>query len=198
MQFADRQDLGEAYLILRALYDGDVIEWPIDSDHPSRATFESLEQQGYIARWDRMWPRHDRYRLTERGIAEIERVYRPAGADALWGDIRAQNLAARDRRSWLERQGYDPYLWPLLHDPSTHWGSYRGYRGRYHDYFWEDDYNYRYRDRYYDSRDDSRDDGDAAQAAAAAAQHTVDLDREAHHEAVLAEVSPSQHDYDVS
>jgi hypothetical protein len=196
MQFADRQDVGTAYLILRALYDGDVIEWPIDSDHPSRATFEALEQQGYIARWDRTWPRHDRYRLTERGIAEIERVYRPAGADALWGDIRARNLAARDRRTWFEQQGYDPYLWPLLHDPSTHWSSYRTYRGRYHDYVWEDDYDYRTRyDNY--SRDDRADDP-VTQAAAAAAQHTVDLDREAHHEKILAELEPSPHDYDVS
>ena len=139
MQFAAPDDRAQAYLILRHLYDGDVIEWPIADDHPLRAIFASLEQQGEIARWDRTWPRHDRYRLTERGIATIEAVYRPAGADAIWNTLRTRDLPPVLRRSYLEDQGYDPLVWALLHDPSTHWDAYRTDRSRYVDYLWEDD-----------------------------------------------------------
>jgi hypothetical protein len=197
MQFANQQELSTAYLIMRSLYDGDVIEWPIDSAHPLRAIFEALEQQGYIARWDRTWPRHDRYRLTERGIAQIEGAYRPAGSEQMWNDIRARNLSPLDRRTYLQSQGYDPYLWPLLHDPSTHWDSYRDYRGRYYDYFWEDDYGYRYRHHQpYTSYDDDRPLAPAVEQAIA--PYTMDLDREAQHEGSLAGVGPSTHDYDVS
>ena len=71
MQFADPKQRANAYLILRHLYDGDVIEWPIDDAHPLRKIFHALEQQGYIARWDRMWPLHDRYRLTEAGRRQL-------------------------------------------------------------------------------------------------------------------------------
>jgi hypothetical protein len=199
MQFASQQELSTACLVLRSLYDGDVIEWPIDSDHPLRAIFEALEQQGYIARWDRTWPRHDRYRLTERGIAEIERLYRPAGSEQLWNDIRARNLSPRDRRAYLQTQGYDPFLWPLLHDPSTHWSSYGAYRGRYYDYFWEDDYGFRYRHSDpYASYDTTPDQPLAPAAAAALAQYNLDLDREAHQDDALAGVAPASHDYDVS
>jgi hypothetical protein len=199
MQFASQQELSTAYLVLRSLYEGDVIEWPIDSDHPLRAIFEGLEQQGYIARWDRTWPRHDRYRLTERGIAEIERQYTPTGSEQMWNDIRGRNLSPRDRRSYLQSQGYDPYLWPLLHDPSTHWDSYRDYRGRYYDYFWEDDYGFRYRHTYpYATYDTTPDQPLAPAAAAAVAQYNLDLDREALHDDALAGVAPASHDYDVS
>ncbi|HEU0031406.1 MAG TPA: hypothetical protein VFQ53_12295 [Kofleriaceae bacterium] len=138
MQFADPQELSTAYLILRHLYDGDVIEWPIADDHPAHGVFAALEAQGYIARWDRLWPMRDRYRLTDKGIATIESMYKPAGADAFFDDLRNQNLSPADRRSYLQTAGYDPTLWPLLHDPSTHWDTYRLYGSRYHDYIWED------------------------------------------------------------
>lgn len=138
MQFADPQQLATAYLVLRHLYDGDVIEWPIGDDHPLRPIFEALEQQGYVARWDRMWPRRDRYRLTDRGIATIEAVYRPTGAESVWNDLRGRNLTPPDRRAYLQQQGLDPMLWPLLHDPSTHWDTYRTDGGLYWDYVWED------------------------------------------------------------
>ena len=176
MQFAAPEDRAQAYLILRHLYDGDVIEWPIADDHPLRAIFESLEQQGEIARWDRTWPRHDRYRLTERGIATIEAVYRPAGADAIWNTLRTRNLPPRQRRSYLEDQGYDPLIWALLHDPSTHWDAYRTDHSRYVDYLWEND------------RRRSREEADEADRVAVldphapkkvVAPYVVDLDTEA-------------------
>lgn len=138
MQFGDPQDQSTAYLILRHLYDGEVIEWPIGDDHPLRHVFAALEVQGYVARWDRMWPLRDRYRLTELGIATIEAVYRPAGAQDFYADLRQRNLNAVDRRAYLQRHGFDPVLWPLLHDPSTHWDRYRDEGGGYYDWFWED------------------------------------------------------------
>src|ERR1041384_8053051 len=114
MEFADPQDLSTAYLILRHLYDGDVIEWPIADDHPLKHVFTGLEAQGYIARWDRTWPKHDRYRLTDKGIAMIESVYRPTGAEAIYNAVRQRNLGPAQRRAYLQEQGYDPMLWPLL------------------------------------------------------------------------------------
>jgi hypothetical protein len=138
MQFADPQASSTAYLILRHLYDGDVIEWPIPDDHPQREIFVQLDVQGYVQRWDRVWPLHDRYRLTERGIQMIEQVYRPAGADAFFDDLRQRNLAPPDRRAYLQSQGLDPLLWPLLHDPSTHWSTYGTSGCRYQQYLWED------------------------------------------------------------
>lgn len=138
MQFADAQATSTAYLILRHLYDGDVIEWPIADDHPQREIFAGLETQGYVARWDRVWPLHDRYRLTEQGIAAIEAVYRPAGSEAFFDELRQQNLSPQDRRSWLEQRSCDPVLWPLLHDPSTHWSTYGAHGAPYQQYVWED------------------------------------------------------------
>lgn len=209
MQFTDPQELSVAYLILRHLYDGDVIEWPIDEAHPDRKVFEALEAQGYIARWDRTWPRHDRYRLTDRGIAQIESVYRPAGADRMWNDLRSKNLSPEDRRSYIQSQGYDPVWWGILYDPSTHWDTWRTDGGRYHRYLWEDRYGRRWRRDDYDDYDgpsyDSSEPDDpltpvlAAEAERAAHQHThtVDLDHEASADGALAEMS--QHsDYDVS
>ena len=138
MQFADSQATSTAFLILRHLYDGDVIEWPIGDDHPQREIFEGLEAQGYVARWDRIWPLHDRYRLTERGIATIEAVYKPAGADAFFDEMRQQNLSPANRRAYLTSRRLDPMLWPLLHDPSTHWSNFGTVRPRYLSYIWED------------------------------------------------------------
>lgn len=138
MQFADPRATATAYLILRHLYDGDVIEWPVPDDHPLREIFLQLEAQGYVARWDRVWPLHDRYRMTEKGIAAIEAVYRPAGAEAFFEDLRRQNLNPNDRRGYLQRQGLNPALWPLLHDPSSHWSTFHNLGSRFHSYVWED------------------------------------------------------------
>jgi len=138
MQFADPQATSVAYLILRHLYDGDIIEWPVPDDHPQRGIFMGLEQQGYVARWDRVWPLSDRYRLTEKGIALIESIYRPAGAEAFFDDVRRQNLAPNDRRAYLVSRRLDPVLWPLLHDPSTHWSTFHQTGSRYQSYIWED------------------------------------------------------------
>lgn len=138
MQFADPQATSTAYLILRHLYDGDIIEWPIPDHHPLRGVFQGLEAQGYVARWDRVWPLRDRYRLTEKGIATIEAVYRPAGAEAFFDEMRQQNLSPADRRAYLQSRRLDPTLWPLLHDPSTHWTTYLTEGARYLAYVWED------------------------------------------------------------
>jgi len=138
MQFADPRARGAAYLILRHLYDGDIIEWPIPDDHPMRPIFAQLEAEGYVARWDRVWPLHDRYRLTEKGIATIEQVYRPAGAQAFFDDIRRRNMPPPQRRAFLQQQGLDAGLWPLLHDPSTHWSTFGQTGARWHHFFWED------------------------------------------------------------
>jgi hypothetical protein len=210
MQFDDPQDLSTAYLILRHLYDGDVIEWPIADDHSLRHVFAALEAQGYIARWDRMWPRHDRYRLTDTGIAAIEGVYRPAGAEAIYNDVRARNLDAAQRRAYLVQQGYDPVLWPLLHDPTTHWELFGQDRGRYHDWFWEDQQSYRRRRSsgsagYIDpDASDLPDDSDVDDRAeeqrrvVGAAPYVVDLDREASAGSASDLAGPASADYDVS
>jgi hypothetical protein len=189
MQLPDPEMLPVAYLILRQLYDGDVIDWPIGDDHPQHAVFAAIEAQGYIARWDRMWPRHDRYRLTDQGIAAIEAVYRPATAEALLAEVRGQNLAAGARRAYLAQRGFDPLLWPLLHDPTTHWDSWPGDRGRYHAWFWEDQQPYRARRAAMAAMDPRRDDDgtgvdlddddDDDGVVAPAVAHLVDLDREA-------------------
>src|SRR5262249_34125879 len=123
---------------LRHLYDGDIIEWPIAEDHPLYHVFQALEAQGYIARWDRVWPLHDRYRLTEMGIAAIEAVYRPAGAEAFCDDRCRRNMSPPDRRAYLQAQRLDPFLWPLLHDPSTHWSTFGSTGSRYTSYIWSD------------------------------------------------------------
>jgi hypothetical protein len=210
MEFADPQDKATAYLILRHLYDGDVIEWPIADDHPLRHVFAALEAQGHVARWDRMWPRHDRYRLTDLGIATIEAVYRPAGAEAVYQGLRSRNLAAAQRRAYLVDQGYDPVLWPLLHDPTTHWELWRNDRGRYHDWFWEDQLPYRRRHSapaqgYVDTSstgvdlDDDDDDTDEAVAQRrGAGAYVVDLDREATAESASNLAGPAAADLDVS
>lgn len=138
MQFADPRATSTAYLILRHLYDGDIIEWPIGEDHPLREVFVGLEAQGYVARWDRIWPLSDRYRLTEKGIAAIEGVYHPAGAEALFDNMRQMNLSPNDRRAYLQSHGLNPMLWPFLHDPSTHWSTFHSTPSRYWAYVWED------------------------------------------------------------
>lgn len=197
MQFEDPQDLPTAYLILRHLYDGDVIEWPIAEDHPLRHVFAGLEAQGYIARWDRMWPLRDRYRLTDRGIAAIEGVYRPADADAIFNDVRGKNLGAAQRRAYLAQRGYDPGLWPLLHDPATRWDRFRYDRGSYYDWFWDDQPSNRSTDPGYDPghvRDP--DDDSRAGRVVGAAPYVLDLDREAGGRAASA--SRSALDRDVS
>jgi hypothetical protein len=212
MQLADPRQQSTAYLILRHLYDGEVIEWPIADDHPGHAVFRALEDQGYIARWDRTWPRRDRYRLTDRGIAAIEAVYKPSGAEVAYDELRRMNLPAAKRRAYLQSRGYDPTLWGLLHDPSTCWDTWESDPGRYHHYIWEDAGPARRYRRSGLADGDLDDDGipdalerdneaAAASVAAAAAEaqrqhHTVDLDREAGGVDVA---GPQGHaDYDVS
>ncbi|TMQ14639.1 MAG: hypothetical protein E6J90_26640 [Deltaproteobacteria bacterium] len=207
MEFADPQDKATAYLILRHLYDGDVIEWPIADDHPLRHVFAALEAQGYIARWDRMWPRHDRYRLTDQGIAAIEAVYRPAGAEAVYHDLRHRNPSVAQRRAYLVQRGYDPLLWPLLHDPTTHWELWRNDHGRYYDWFWEDQLPYRHRrsapvqgyvaSGVDDDIDDTDDTADQRRQQAGGA-YVVDLDREASAGSASNLAEPAAADYDVS
>jgi hypothetical protein len=138
MEFADPRATATAYLILRHLYDGDVIDWPVADDHPLREIFLQLEAQGYVARWDRIWPLHDRYRLTDKGIAAIEAVYRPAGADAFFDELRRKGLPPAQRRAYLQQHGLNPALWPLLHDPSAHWATFHELGARYHAYVRED------------------------------------------------------------
>jgi hypothetical protein len=138
VQLADPQAQSVAYLILRDLYNGDVIDWPIADDHPLHGVFAALEEQKLIARWDRMWPRRDRYRLTEAGIATLEAVYRPDGAEQVFDELRRQGLAPEARRAHLAARGLDPTVWPLLHDPSTHWETFRTDGGRWLAYVWED------------------------------------------------------------
>jgi hypothetical protein len=191
MQFGDPQELSTAYLILRDIYDGGAIDWPIADDHPLRHVFAGLEVQGYLARWDRTWPLHDRYRLTDLGIATIEAVYRPAGAESIFNDVRSRNLNAAQRRAYLAQQGYDPVLWPLLHDPSTRWDMWYQDRGGYHDWFWEDQLPYRHH-----RPDDDRDDRRADQRRTA--PYVVDLDREAAGGAAAGGAAPAATDHDVS
>jgi len=202
MQFEDPQELSNAYLILRHIYDGDVIEWPIADDHPLRHIFTAMEAQGYLARWDRTWPLHDRYRLTDKGIAAIEGVYKPAGAEAIYHDVRSRNLGAAQRRAYLQQHGHDPVLWPLLHDPSTHWDMYRQDRGRYYDWFWEDRQPVPYRHRHGSpyARDPSLDDPAPAPPQQGTVPYVVDLDREANAGAsdLATGVEPAASDYDVS
>jgi hypothetical protein len=134
----DPRSSAVAYLILRHLYDGDIIEWPIADDHPLCEIFREIEAQGFVARWDRIWPLHDRYRLTERGIATIEALYKPSGSEVLFEELRRSALAPQDRRAFLAQRGLDPGLWPILHDPSSHWSTFLESGGRYHAYVWED------------------------------------------------------------
>ncbi|HEY0194023.1 MAG TPA: hypothetical protein VGC42_23055 [Kofleriaceae bacterium] len=199
MQFGDPQEQSTAYLILRHIYDGDVIEWPISDDHPLRHIFVALEEQGYLARWDRVWPLHDRYRLTDKGIAAIEAVYKPAEAETVLNEIRGQNLSPVARRAYLQRRGYDPVYWPILHDPYSSWDNY-GYgwgHSRYHDWFWEDQQGYQQR-RAADYAPDPAVAIDPdlqvpdSDPLLGQAPYNVDLDREAHAS------SPAMGDYDVS
>jgi hypothetical protein len=198
LQFADPQALSTAYLVLRHLYDGDVIDWPVEDSHPLRQIFADLEAQGYVARWDRIWPLHDRYRLTDLGIATIEAQYRPAQADQVFNDLQGMNLKPYDRRAYLQSAGYDPVLWPILHDHSTHWSSYygSGYRSSYYNYLWEDDEpSYRTRHHHPNLYVDQRVPDEAL--IPQPGPHVVDLDREAAAGGVAGGVLAG-HDLDVS
>lgn len=191
MQFADPKDRATAYLILRHLYDGDVIEWPVPDDHPQHVIFRELETQGLIARWDRTWPKRDRYRLTEQGIATIEAVYRPAEAHTRWDQLRGYDRPTR--RRMLTDWGYDPWLWVVLHDPSTQWDRYGDDGSLWADDLWSDQ---RKRTR---SAEHVEADGDDAATAAVVPPVVVDLDREAASRDVGDTAhAPAHLDYDVS
>jgi hypothetical protein len=138
MPFSNPRNAATSYLVLRDLHDGNVIDWPLDEAHPLRGLFDLLTEQGYIARWDRMWPLHDRYRLTEKGIAALEGAYRPAGAQQFVDQLRARRLPAPERRAALQAQRLDPVIWPILHDPYTHWTNLAEDQGPYYRFFWED------------------------------------------------------------
>jgi hypothetical protein len=137
MMFQNPRDTGVALLILRHLYDGDVIDWPMPDDVAQAPIFKGLEAEGYIARWDRIWPLTDRYRLTEKGIKTIESVYRPSGAEQLFAQLVARNLSPSARPPALRAMGCDPTFWPVLHDPHTHWMSWPEQPGPYQRYVWE-------------------------------------------------------------
>jgi hypothetical protein len=47
-------------------------------------------------------------------------------------------LSPPDRRAYLQSRQCDPLLWPLLHDPSTHWSTFQTVPARYLSYVWED------------------------------------------------------------
>jgi hypothetical protein len=192
MQFADPQAISTAYLVLRHLYDGDVIEWPIADDHPLHHVFAGLEAQGYVARWDRVWPLRDRYRLTEKGIAAIEAVYRPAGSEQFLADLRGRNLPPAQRRAYLQQQRLDPVLWPILHDPSTHWTTYPQTGSRYQSFFWEDQRPPR-RSRHTRPAQPTRQVHHQPIVEPQPQPYLVDLDRQDQ-----GVVAPVTHDYDVS
>jgi hypothetical protein len=137
MPFSSPERAALSYLVLRQLYDGDVIEWPIGDEHPLAGLFAALEAQGYLARWNRIWPLKDRYRLTERGISAIEAVYRPSEAETIWQRLRSEGPAGR--RSVLQAHRADPRIWPVLHDPHTHWSNWPHFRGPWYEYIWEDE-----------------------------------------------------------
>lgn len=195
MRFADPNAGYTAFLILRHLYDGDIIDWPIADDHPQREVFAQLESEGYIARWDRTWPLHDRYRLTEKGIAAIEAVYQPAGSEAFFEEIRRQNLHPAARRHYLQSRNLNPMLWPILHDPSTHWSTWMTSGGLYNSYFWEDQRPVQRRRppaRREPERDWDREDP-LMHHHHHRPHHNVDLDHRNDHP-----VAPTTPDYDVS
>jgi hypothetical protein len=191
MLFADPNANAVAYLVLRHLYDGDVIDWPLDEDDPHAPLLAALEQQGLVARWDRMWPLHDRYRLTESGIAAIEAVYRPAGAEEIFEGMRQANLPPPERRGYLQSRGLDASLWPILHDPTTHWTTWGSSAPRYQSYVWEDLLAPRRRRTRTDVSRMVNDDDDVNRMRQA--QMLIDLDRDEPRPLV----SP-QHDYDLS
>lgn len=130
-------DEGIGYLVLRHLYDGDVIDYPVPEDNELRRVFDRLERKRLIARWDRMWPMRDRYRLTEAGIAEIEKRYKPAEAEQVYSEMQSTNVPVTSRRRWLHDRGYDPFYWGAIHDPYTHWSTWGHDHGRYHRYVHE-------------------------------------------------------------
>jgi hypothetical protein len=137
MPFSSPERAALSYLILRQLYDGDVIDWPVGDEHALADVFAALASQGYLARWRRVWPLRDRYRPTEKGIAAIEAVYRPAEAEGIWQGLGAERPAGR--RALLRARGHEPRLWPVLHDPHTHWSSWPQFRGPWYEFVWEDE-----------------------------------------------------------
>jgi hypothetical protein len=106
--------------------------------------FHQLEALGFIARWDRTWPLRDRYRLTDRGIREIEKHYRPADAQRVFQQVRQANAGSpKARQAALRQHGVDPWHWSILHDPYTHWSTWGTNHGSYHRYFWEEPVSHR-------------------------------------------------------
>jgi pentatricopeptide repeat protein len=125
-------------LILRHLHDGEEIDYPIPEDHRYRAVFEELETRGLIERWDRIWPLHDRYRLTPRGMAGIVAVRRPEEADQLFEEMHERGLAPRERHEYLIQHGYDPAVWSAVNDTSVTWTDWESDPGEYWRYVCEE------------------------------------------------------------
>jgi hypothetical protein len=107
-------------LIMRALLDGDVIDYPIAADHRKHGLFSALEAEGLIARWDRMWPLHDRYRLTERGTSLIQRLQDPDAQD-FFERLKEQGLSPAARRKELRSRNLDPFDYSVVNDPYSSW-----------------------------------------------------------------------------
>ncbi len=135
--FSNQRDATSALLILRHLHDGEAIDYPVPVDSPHAHLFAQLEADGYIERWDRFWPLSDRYRLTERGAQTIRSCYRPANAAAVMQQLRARHLAPPARPQALRAMGFDPALWPILHDPGTDWRLWPAQIGPFQRYVWE-------------------------------------------------------------
>lgn len=110
-------------LILRHLHDGGVIDYPLRDDHPAASAMAALMSRGLVAMWDRIWPLHDRYRLTPAGMEWIEATYRPGRAEAVFQELRAAGIPVEARGRWLEERGHDPLRWPAVHDPYVNWDS---------------------------------------------------------------------------
>jgi hypothetical protein len=133
----EQEDLAVRLVVLRFLHDGEIVDYPIRDDDDLRAVFDVLEREGYLARWNRTWPLNDRYRLTEAGIAEIEKYYRPGPAENAHREMRERGLAPGDRQRWLRERGHDPFLWALLNDPYIDWRSWWSHPGPYARYVFE-------------------------------------------------------------
>jgi hypothetical protein len=145
--FTNTRDTTLGMLILRHLHEGDVIDYPVDSDIPQAYIFRALETSGYIERWHRIWPLHDRYRITPQGLAALQKVYQPESAQATLAQLGAQAQNPYARRQLIQGRGVDPALWGALHDPHTHWMTFHQYPGPYHRYLYADRYERRYERR---------------------------------------------------
>lgn len=137
MMFSTHRESVIGLLVLRHLHTGNVIDYPAPESLPQIKILKTLEDNGFIERWNRLWPLADRYRLTAKGVQAIQAAYRPDNAEAVLQQLRARNLAPSARPQALRALGYDPNYWPILHDPHTHWMTWPELIGPYQRYIWE-------------------------------------------------------------